>query len=52
MDLESLALMALLSQVTHQLQHTADNAKSQHTKDIIVPLITALKSAVAGLASS
>lgn len=52
MDLEGMALMALLGQVAHQLQHTSDNAKNANLKTLLAPIISALKSAVAGLASS
>lgn len=52
MDLESIALLATLSTVSHQLAHMRDNAKSQRTKDLLAPLISALTAAIAGLASS
>lgn len=50
-QLENVALIALLSQAAHQLQHFSDNAKNPHTKERLAPLLTAVKGAIANLAT-
>lgn len=51
MDMESVALMATLSQVMHQLTHFSESTKSPALKLVVNPLITAIRGAIAALAS-
>lgn len=52
MGLEQVALMALLGQVMHQLQHASDNAKDGRLKVTLAPIISAIRAAISDLASS